>query len=265
MSLERARELGCSTMQIFSHNPRGWFVRGKETEEIKRFIETRRKYDISPVFIHASYLINLSSANRELALKSQEMILHELDVADSLEADYVVLHPGSASGDPQEKARERAITSLSEIARKRVWGAGLLLENTAGARGDISSRIEEIAEILNNVPGKLISGICIDTCHAFAAGYDIARGGGIKLFSDEVIRHIGKENLKLLHLNDAKGSLGSGLDRHQHLGEGKIGISGFRSFLHDPVFSAAPAILETPKKAHNDDIRNLATLNKLLD
>jgi deoxyribonuclease IV len=264
MSLERARDLGCSTMQIFSHNPRGWSVRRKEAGEIKKFTETRRKYDISPVYIHASYLINLSSANRELALKSQEMAVHELDIADSLEASYVVLHPGSTSGDPPETARKRTIASLSEIARKGTWKAGLLLENTAGGRGDVGSMVEDIAEILNKVPGKLISGICIDTCHAYAAGYDIASDEGMQLFSDLILKYIGKKNLKLLHLNDAKGSLGSGMDRHQHIGIGKIGLDWFRNFLHHPLFSAVPVILETPKKATNDDIRNLTAVNKLL-
>jgi deoxyribonuclease-4 len=264
MSLERARELGCNTMQIFSHNPRGWNVKKKEIEEIGRFIDTRQTYDISPVFIHASYLINLASGTPSLAEKSLNMVVHEMEMADSIGAEYVILHTGSASGDDAAAARKRAIACLSEIALRGEWRAELLLENTAGERGDITSRIEEIAEIMERVPGRLISGICIDTCHAFSAGYDIAHDHGIQSLSDDVTRYIGKGKVKLLHLNDAKGGLGAGRDRHAHIGQGQITIRGFRDFLHHEFFSGIPMILETPKKSPGDDLRNLSTVRKLL-
>ena len=264
MSLERARELGCNTMQIFSHNPRGWAVKGKDRDEITEFNELRKKYGIAPIYIHTSYLINLASANPALSLKSRDMIVREMDIADSIGADYVVLHTGSASGEDPGVARKRAIGCLTDIAGKKEWRAGLVLENTAGERGDITSKITEIAEIMEKVPGRLISGICIDTCHAFSAGYDIRSDGGIQVLADEITQYIGNNNrIRLLHLNDAKGTLGAGRDRHEHIGEGNIGIKGFKSFLNHSFFEDIPLILETPKKSPDDDLNNLKTVRKL--
>jgi deoxyribonuclease-4 len=264
LSLERARELGCNTIQIFSHNPRGWEVKRKGTAEIRAFIETRRKYDISPVFIHTSYLINLASGNPSLAERSVDMVQQELDIADSVGAEYVVLHTGSASGEDSATARKRAITCLKEIGRRGEWQAGLLLENTAGERGDVTSKIDEISEIMEQVPGRLVSGICLDTCHAFSAGYDIGSDDGIQRLAEEIRKYIGRGRIRLLHLNDAKGALGSGLDRHEHIGEGKIGIRMFRNFMNHKVFSDIPIILETPKKSPGDDLKNLETVRKLM-
>jgi deoxyribonuclease-4 len=264
LSLERARELGCNTIQIFSHNPRGWEIKRKDAEEIRGFIEARRKYDISPVFIHTSYLINLASGNPSLAARSVDMVLQELDIADSVGAEYVVLHTGSASGEDPAAARKRAIASLKEIAGRGEWKAGLVLENTAGERGDITSKLKEISVIMEQVPGRLISGICLDTCHAFSAGYDISSDDGIQLLSDEIRKYIGRGKIRLLHLNDTKGALGSGLDRHEHIGQGKIGLRGFKHFINHKFFSDIPMILETPKKSPDDDLKNLKTVRKLM-
>jgi deoxyribonuclease IV len=263
MALERARGLGCNTMQIFSHNPRGWSVKKRDTDEIQAFVKARKKLGIAPVFVHSSYLINLASGSASLAAKSVDMVIQELDIADSIGAEYVVLHTGSASGEDAGIARRRAIARLSDIARRGEWRTGLLLENTAGERGDITSRVEDIAEIMDRVPRGLVSGICIDTCHAFSAGYNIRNEDGIQLLSADIIRYIGKSNLRLLHLNDAKGALGAGLDRHEHIGKGKIGIRGFRLFLKHKVFSDVPIILETPKKSPDDDLNNLGVVKKL--
>ena len=263
-SLEKAWNLGCNTMQIFSHNPRGWAVKRKETDEISTFIESRRTYNISPVFIHTSYLINLASGSPSLAAKSAAMVEHELNIADSLGAEFVVLHTGSASGEDPLTARKRAIACLKVIAERGKWQAGLLLEDTAGERGDITSRIEEISEIMEKVPERLISGICLDTCHAYSAGYNIGTDEGVRMLRDAIITYIGKEKIKLLHLNDAKGSLGAGLDRHEHIGKGNIGIRGFRNFFKQDIFSDIPIILETPKKSPDDDKKNLETVRKLI-
>ena len=264
MSLERAYELGCNTMQIFSHNPRGWAMKRKGADEIEAFVKARGKYAIFPVYIHTSYLINLASGDGALAAKSIDMVIQEMDIADSIGAEYVVLHTGSASGEDAGNARKRAIACLTSVAKRGEWRAGLLLENTAGERGDITSRIEDIAEIVEKVPGKLISGICIDTCHAFSAGYDIRHDEGIQLLLDEIVKYIGKEKIRLVHLNDAKGTLGGGLDRHEHIGKGTIGIGGFQCFLNHHIFSNIPLILETPKKSPDDDLKNLETVRKLI-
>ncbi len=263
-SLERAHELGCNTLQIFSHNPRGWAIRDIASDEIKTFKRLKKKYYISPVFIHTSYLINPASAKEELRKKSLEMILHELDMADRIDAKYVVLHPGSASGDDPDIARKRVIECLGRIGEKRKFKAGLLLENTSGMRGDISSTIKDLSEIIRKVPKGVVSGICLDSCHAYAAGYNLRTKKGVNTLADEIHQYLGDGAVKLLHLNDSKKAMGSGLDRHEHLGKGAIGTAGLKKLLNHDAFRDLPVILETPKKTKEDDIMNLNKVRKLI-
>ncbi len=261
--IERAIELGCSTVQMFSHNPRGWGLGSRKQEEIVRFKALKKTYDIFPVFIHTSYLINLATSSHELLRKSVAMVIEELNIADQIDAEYVILHTGSASGDDPRSARGRAIGTLKRIADAGRWKAGLLLENTAGERGDVTSRIHDLAEIMEQVPQGLIAGICLDTCHAFAAGYDISTGKGIDALAREISGKCGRDALRLVHLNDAKKPLGSGVDRHEHIGEGMIGKKSFRLFVKHAFFSRIPLVLETPKITVDDDRRNLSTVRKL--
>lgn len=264
LSLERARELGCNTIQIFSHNPRGWALRERELDEISLFKNLAERYSIAPVFIHTSYLINLASTDRLLRKKSMEMVIAELRIADSIGARFVVLHTGSASGDDPRAARKRASAVLREVSKRGRWQAGLLLENTAGESGDIASRIEEISDIMENVPAGLISGICLDTCHAFAAGYCLTSEEGIDSLAGDIRKYVGAGGIRLLHLNDSKGDLSSGVDRHEHIGKGKIGMKGFISLLKNPFYSGVPLILETPKRLKNDDAMNLGVVKRLI-
>jgi deoxyribonuclease-4 len=258
--LERAKELCCSTVQLFSHNPRGWVLGTRGMEEIAQFRTLQKTYDISPVFIHTSYLINLASSRKDLLNRSMAMIVEELNIADQINAEYVVLHTGSASGDDPVSARRRAIEALHQIAGNGRWKAGLLLENTAGERGDITSRVHELAEIIEQIAPGLIAGICLDTCHAFSAGYDIGTEKGVRKLAEEIRRYCGRDMLKLAHLNDSKKPLGAGIDRHEHIGEGAIGQNGFRRFVNHPFFAGIPLILETPKMSEEDDRRNLRTV-----
>lgn len=262
--LEKARDLGCSTVQLFSHNPRGWGIGSRDPIEITRFRTLKKEFDIRPVFIHTSYLINLASSQRDLQRRSVAMIRAELDIADAIDAEYVVLHTGSASGDLPAAARMRAVEALKQVAEQGRWKAGLLLENTAGERGDITSRITEIAEIMEKVPSGLIAGLCLDTCHAFSAGYDIAAENGIQGLAEEIGQYVAKERLRLIHLNDSKKPMGSGVDRHEHIGEGTIGSIGLKKFLGHPFFLNIPLILETPKKSDEDDRKNLDSVRLLL-
>jgi deoxyribonuclease-4 len=262
--LVRARELGCSTVQLFSHNPRGWRIGSRDPVEITRFRTLKKEFDIRPVFIHTSYLINLASAQGDLLRKSVAMITAELDIADEIDAEYVVLHTGSASGDLPAAARARAVEALKQLAEKGSWKAGLLLENTAGERGDITSRIGEIAGIMEKAPSGLIAGLCLDTCHAYSAGYDISDEKGIEDIAKEIGQYIDKEHIRLIHLNDSKKPMGSGVDRHEHIGEGTIGESGLKKFLRHHFFLNIPLILETPKKSDDDDLRNLAIVRSLI-
>lgn len=262
--LERAKDLGCSTVQLFSHNPRGWVFGKRDPAEITRFRTLKKDLDIRPAYIHTSYLINLASSRRQLLNQSVDMIVQEMQIADEIGAEYVILHTGSASGEDPATARKRSITALRNVAGQGKWRAGLLLENTAGERGDITSRISEIAEIMEGVSSDLIAGICLDTCHAFAAGYDITEEDSIDELAAEIKTYIGKEGLKLVHLNDSKKPLGSGVDRHEHIGEGAIGRKGLQRFLLHHFFSDVPLILETPKNSEEDDKRNIGIVRKLI-
>jgi len=264
LSLERARALGCSTIQIFSHNPRGWKTKQIFEEEANKFQILRRKYNISPVYIHTSYLINMASWEIVLRKKSVDLLVIEMDRADKLGADFVVLHAGSASGRNRYLSTKMAIDALYEVSQRGQWMARLLIENTAGERGDIAPDIMSLSEILHGVTDKLISGVCIDTCHAFAAGYQIAETEGIRRFSRDIEKFIGFDKVKLIHLNDSKGDVGSGIDRHEHIGLGKIGKRGLKRFIQYPPLKLVPLILETPKKSESDDMENLRRVREIL-
>jgi deoxyribonuclease IV len=264
LSLERAYALGCTALQIFSHNPRGWAVKAIPEETASRFRTLRAEFDISPVVIHSSYLINLASRDSLLLKKSLDLLVTEMDRADTIGADYVILHTGSASGDDERIARKRAISALNSIADKRKWNAGLLIENTAGERGDISSAMPDLSEILAGVGGTLIAGVCIDTCHAFAAGYALNGERGMQRMADEIERFVGAGKVKLIHLNDSKGASGSRIDRHEHIGFGRIGAKGLQRFISCGPFRDAPLILETPKKQESDDPANLEKVRRMM-
>lgn len=261
LSIERARRLGCNTVQIFSHSPRSWVLRKITKKEIQDFSRLRSLYGISPVYIHTSYLINLASYKEEVAKKSRDLLIEEMKLADALGADYVVLHPGSAS-DSEQEGFERIIRNLKEALKGR-YRSKLLLENTAGERGDLTSRIYQLARIIKSLNSTLIGGICIDTCHAFQAGYDISCDEGVTALIDEIKREIGLDRLKLLHLNDSKRAFGSGVDRHEHIGKGSIGEKGFEALLNNPFLLNVPVILETPKESDEDDLRNLKVIRRL--
>jgi deoxyribonuclease-4 len=264
LSIERARDLGCNTLQMFSHNPRSWLVHGISRECAAKFRELKRTYDINPVFIHTSYLINLASKKTDLREKSASLLVREMDIADSLDADYVVLHTGSASLDDEEAGRRRAVEALRAVSRVRSWRSKLLLENTAGEKGDISSRISDLSEIIAGMENLLIGGICLDTCHAFQAGYEISKKEGVSTVAREIEKLLGFERIKLVHLNDSKRGFNSRVDRHEHIGRGGIGEEGLKGFINHPAFRDVPLILETPKKGEEDDARNLEKVRSLL-
>ncbi len=267
-SIERAAHLDCNTIQIFSHSPRQWKKTRIPSAEVNQFVELRQKYDISPVFVHASYLINLASLSSVVVKKSMDLLSYEMENADMIGAEYVVLHTGSARGEDEKKAREKAAMALKRSINKK-GRASIILENTAGQRGDITSSIHALADIMDMCNNDRIAGICIDTCHAFASGYDIAAGEGLNTLVNEIKKYMGIDKLKLIHLNDSKKPLESGVDRHEHIGRGSIGIEGFRNILSDRSITNVPIILETPKDDEDDDRKNLETvfalLNKILN
>ena len=264
LSLTRARELGCTTMQIFSHNPRQWHVSRMSDEAVRQFKELRELSEIEPVFIHTSYLINLAALRPDILDKSVQLLIREMELADALGAEYVVLHTGSASEDNGDKARRRASDAVRIVSGYRTWNARLLLENTAGERGDISSKIRDLAEIMNAAGSALVAGICLDTCHAFQAGYDLSSEEGLDEIVREIEREIGLERVRLIHLNDSKRAFNAGVDRHEHIGTGEIGKEGLKRIIHHPSLKDVPLILETPKKSEEDDPRNLKVVRGFL-
>jgi len=264
LSLTRARELGCTTMQIFSHNPRQWHVSRMSDEEVRQFRELRGVIEIEPVFIHTSYLINLAALHPDILDKSVQLLIREMELADALGAEYVVLHTGSASEDSGDNARRRASDAMRIVSGYRTWNARLLLENTAGERGDISSKIRDLAEIMNAAGSALVAGICLDTCHAFQAGYDLSSEEGLDEIVREIEREIGLERVRLIHLNDSKRAFNAGVDRHEHIGTGEIGKEGLKRIIHHPSLKDVPLILETPKKSEEDDPRNLKVVRGFL-
>lgn len=264
LSLEHADELRCSTMQIFSHNPRGWELKEISEKDRELFKELKGELDISPVYIHASYLINMASQSETLRDKSINLLKEEMKRADAIGAEFVILHTGSASNDDKKTARKRAINALKEVFKEGAWQAGLLLENTAGKTGDITSEITELAEI-KEILGSLIAGVCIDTCHAFQAGYNIRIPEGTSRLTMEIEKYLGRDSVKLIHLNDSKAGAGHHMDRHEHIGMGHIGAKGLRAFVTHKMFLNVPLILETPKKTELDDTRNLKVVRKLLE
>jgi len=264
LSMERARALGCNTAQIFSHNPRGWRVSEILQEAVARFKELRAAYDINPVYVHSSYLINLASANSETREKSVRLLITEMDLADLLGVEYVVLHTGSAAQEPEEEARKKAIDALKRVAQEGEWGATLLIENTAGERGDISSRMADLAAILDGAGSPLLGGVCIDTCHAFQAGYDLTNAEGVEGMKREIDARVGMERVRLIHLNDSKRPFHSRVDRHEHIGSGMIGRKGITNVINEPAFAKIPLVLETPKESEEDDVRNLQAVRNLL-
>jgi deoxyribonuclease IV len=262
LSPERASALGCNTMQIFSHNPRQWAVSDISADSASEFKRLRAEFGIGPVFVHTSYLINLAASDSAILKKSVALLKREFDLADQIGAEYVVVHTGSDSQGVASESRLRAVDALKGISGE--WETHLLLENTAGERGDITSQIGDLAEIIRLADLPLIAGMTFDTCHGFAAGYDLRSDKDISSLASEIDKMIGLDRVKLIHLNDAKKGLGSHVDRHWHIGEGEIGLEGLGKFINHKAFKGIPLILETPKKDEEDDPRNLAIVRKLL-
>lgn len=264
-SIERAIALDCESMQIFTSSPRGWRQRIIEDDEAAGFRKARELSNIHPVIVHTPYLVNLSASNTELWNKSIASIASTLINSEKLGIEYVVTHVGGEPDVPLEKRLDNLSAALVKIFEAADLGARcpvLLLENGAGAQSSTLSTLEGFTKIFKMTEGLPVA-CCLDTCHLFAAGFDISSGEKLKEFIKQADDLFGLNRIKAWHLNDAKGGLGSNLDRHEHIGEGNIGIEAFSELMSDPRFSDIPGILETPKKTVGDDIKNLEKLRKL--
>jgi deoxyribonuclease-4 len=264
LSVQRAYELGCTCMQIFSRNPRGWTVKPLDKEDIIGFKRLREQWDIAPVFVHTNYLINLASSRPDLYNRSIEQFVIDLERAEALGAEYLVTHLGSASGQEPQWMIDRVSGALNMAMKLHPLKTMVLLENTAGEKGDIGYELEQIQEVLTRLKESSRIGICFDTCHGFAAGYDIRTKAGVEALAKKIKSTVGMARLKGMHLNDCLRDFNSHVDRHWHIGEGKIGLDGFKALLNHPEFKDVPKIMETPKETEEDDPRNMRTVMSLI-
>ncbi|MBI1790680.1 MAG: deoxyribonuclease IV [Acidobacteria bacterium] len=262
----KAHGLGANTFQIFSASPRMWRATPPDPEDARRLRRVRAKLDLTPLAIHCNYLINLASIDPVIRARSVSAFRGELDRARMIGAEYLVLHPGSHRDQTIEEGIHQFVHGVAEAARGfKAAKLILLLEGTAGSGSAIGSRFEElraIRDLAATLTGLPLA-YCLDTCHLLAAGYDIAAAAGLRQTLAEAARTLGIENIRLIHANDSKTPLGSRRDRHENIGEGYIGVEGFRRILRQPRLRQIPFILETPAAEENDDRRNLETLKTL--
>ncbi len=264
-AFDHIQQVGGDALQIFTRNQRQWHPKPVSSKEQQLFASAWERQPSMVVASHASYLINLASAKPELIKKSIAAFVEELHRCELLNIPYVVMHPGSHGGDGVETGLKRFVKHLDEALELADSKITLLIETTAGQGTGLGSRFEELATIINNSQYSNKLGVCVDTCHIFAAGYDIRSEESYRKTMDTFDQLVGIERIKFFHLNDSKKGLACRVDRHEHIGQGEIGIEGFRNLLNDPHFVEHPMTLETPKgKDLQEDRDNLHTLRKLL-
>ena len=265
-SIGRALEDGCESLQIFSKNSNRWKAKDITQEDAERFRTEAEKAGLGGITVHTSYLINIGSPDDGLWEKSREALKVEAERAHILGIKYIVLHPGSHVGSGLENGIKRIAEGLNSVISETPDDVIILLENTAGQGTNIGHRFEHIADIIGRVEDRKRVAVCFDTCHAFAAGYDIRTEEAYGRTMDEFDNVIGLDLLKAFHLNDSKTPLGSRRDRHEQIGDGEIGLEAFRLLMNDARFEKTPGILETPPlpSGENSYKRNLAVLRGLI-
>ncbi len=265
MSIQRARSIRCTAMQIFVKNNVQWFARPLARQDIGAFLNHTQRGELLSVFAHANYLINLAATNPQFHANSLRALSEELTRADQLELPFLVLHPGAHLGTGEEAGLEKIIESINRVhsgipkVKTRI-----ALETTAGQGSCVGHKFEHLAYIISGVrePERLC--VCLDTAHLFAAGYDISTESAIRKTLRQFDRVIGLDRLVAIHVNDSKTARGSRVDRHEHIGKGKIGLDAFRFIMRSPRFNKIPKVLETPKdKDLREDVENLKTLRAL--
>jgi deoxyribonuclease-4 len=265
-AMERGASIRCGVVQIFVKNNMQWLGRMPAEAEVEAFMAERERGGFNTVFGHTGYLINLGGPDSPNRSKSIESLTQEIWLAEALGLPFLVLHPGAHLGAGEERGLERIVAGLDEVlAATKKAKVRIALENTAGQGSCLGYKIEHLAAIFDAVksPGRL--GVCLDTAHAFAAGFDLRVAEGWETLIGRVESLLGVEQILAFHLNDSKTGLGSRVDRHEHIGRGQIGLEGFRHIVNDARFAEAPGCLETPKSEDmREDVENLATLRSLL-
>ena len=264
---ERAYRLGCNAFQIFSSSPRQWRPYELARPQCVEMSRLRERYGLTPLVIHANYLVNLAGGNPEFHTKSIAAFRGEVERALALRAEFLVLHPGSFRGSSREEGLQRVALAIEQAVDGLDLAAGklrILIENTAGSEFSLGGNFEQVAKLLYLLSGFVPSGACIDTCHTHVSGYDIVSEEGFAETLDQLDRTVGVKNVYVWHCNDAKAARGSKLDRHQHIGKGSIGLEPFRRLLNDPRLAHAAFIAETPIDEPLDDLTNVNALKGLV-
>lgn len=263
-SVDRAKKLECNTMQIFARNPRMFRKVSLDEENIKIFKQKVKKEKISPVVVHIPYTLNLASSWIKFYKLTIKDFIDDLVEADKLGADYLVTHMGSFKGGTERRGLLRIAHALEKILQEtKGVKTNILMENTSGSGRWLGYKFSHFKEVFENIKWSKRVGVCLDTAHAWAAGYKINTQEGLDELINEIKNEVGLDRIKVIHLNDTLEKLGSKNDRHYDIGAGCIGKKGFELILRNEVFRNLVFILETPKKTDEDDMRNLEVVRKL--
>ncbi|MGH9605102.1 MAG: deoxyribonuclease IV [Terracidiphilus sp.] len=266
-AVERAREIGANTFQIFTSSPRMWRAPKLDPKQTERMRELRAALGIGPLAVHASYLVNVCSQSTEVREKSVAAFRGEIERALAFAADYLVLHPGSWKGMTREEGLKLAAESIERSIDGLPWqgtGFHILIENTAGAECSLGGNFEQVAELAALLQSHAPVGVCLDTCHTHVSGYDLVSAEGYEETMRQAASTVGFDAVRVWHCNDAKAARGSKLDRHEHIGQGTIGIEPFRRLLNDKRFAHCAFIAETPVDEPGDEERNVRVLKSLV-
>lgn len=264
-AVDNATALKCTAFQIFTRNPRGWAAKNLVLEDVDSFKKklTASKIDRYAVCAHMPYLPNLSSSKKDLYKKSLDTFVNEVKRCDVIGVPQLVIHLGSHLGAGTQAGIKNLANACNSVAAKADNDVMILLENMAGQKNSIGSRFEELKQILDMLEPRKRFGVCFDTCHAFAAGYDLRSKDKVEDVIAEFDKYVGMKELRVVHLNDSKGDINCNLDRHEHIGMGYIGEKGFKAFLANDEIKEHPLILETPIDSRRDDVGNLKKVREL--
>jgi len=262
---ERAELRGCETIQLFSRNPRGWKYSPLGEKNIEEFRSSIKSSGLFPVFLHLPYLPNLAYQQSKFYSRSINAVATDLERAEQLGAQYLIIHIGHRMESSEDEAIEAVSQGINQAFEKVKNPVILLMENTAGQGTEIGYTFDQIKKIIERVHDHQRMGVCLDTAHSFEAGYDLSNKDGLERTLETFDQTIGLKRLRLLHLNDSKTPLGSRKDRHWHIGEGYIGLEGFRNLINHPLLRHLPGIMETPRKDTVEDLQNMEVIRSLVE
>jgi deoxyribonuclease-4 len=263
--VERAKARGCETIQFFSRNPRGWKYSPLNKKEVEAFRSSVQSSALFPIFLHMPYLPNIASFKSKFYKRSIQSIATDLQRAEQLGAQYLIIHIGHRMESPEDEAIEAVSQAINQAFGKVKNSITLLMENTAGQGTEIGYNFDQIKKIIEGVEENGRLGVCLDTAHTFEAGYDLSNKEGMEKTLEQFDKMVGLKRLHLIHLNDSKTPLGSRKDRHWHVGEGYIGLEGFRYLINHPLLKHLPGIMETPRKDTVEDLRNMKVIRSLVE